>query len=264
MASDPFFDPLIANVAARTSPEVGDLTEHDEPVDPDLVQQEGDVDEWFEQAASGRGAGVVDARPPADQLGAAALPIDGDLVRPGRRPLTRHLGRIPSALPDGAHRQAASVAQPRRLRMFAVVALTTAALLAAVVLAMRPASPGPPSANPKPTSSPTPAAVSTRSTSSASQQAVDQARARRAARALKRRRAAAAERRHHLAAQRRRAAARRRAARLAAAARRRAPARVAPTLTPTPTAPQRRVPPPPPAPPRRPSVSPVCAEFPPC
>jgi hypothetical protein len=263
MASDPFFDSLIPKVAPRTSAEVGDLTEHDEEVDPDLAQQEGDVDEWFEQAASGRGGGVVDARPPADQLGAAALPIDGDLVRPGRRPLTRHLGRIPSALPDGAHPQAASVAQPRRLRMLAVVALTTAALLAAVVvLAMRPASPGPPSADPKPVPSPTPAAVSTRSTSSASQQAADQAGARRAARALKRRRAAAAERRRHLAAQRRRAAARRRAARSAAATRRRAPARVAPT--PTPTAPQRRVSPPPPAPPRRPSVSPVCAEFPPC
>jgi hypothetical protein len=263
MASDPFFDSLIAaNVAASTSREVGDLTEHDEEVDPGLVQQEGDVDEWFEQAASGRGGGVVDARPPADQLGAAALPIDGDLVRPRRRPLTRHRGRTPPSLPDGADRQATSVAQPRRLRLLAVVALATAALLAAVGLATWPASPGPPSANPKPAPGPTPAVVSTRSSGSASQQASDQARSRRAARALKLRRAAAAERRRHLAAQRRRAAARRRAARSAAAARRRAPARAAPA--PTPTVPRRRVSPSPPAPARRPSVSPVCAEFPPC
>jgi hypothetical protein len=262
MASDPFFDSLIAaNVAASTSREVGDLTEHDEEVDPGLVQQEGDVDEWFEQAASGRGGGVVDARPPADQLGAAALPIDGDLVRPRRRPLTRHRGRTPPSLPDGADRQATSVAQPRRLRLLAVVALATAALLAAVGLATWPASPGPPSTNPKPAPGLTPAVVPTRSSGSASQQASDQARSRRAARALKLRRAAAAERRRHLAAQRRRAAARRRAAR-SAAARRRAPAPAAPA--PTPTVPRRRVSPPPPAPARRPSVSPVCAEFPPC
>ena len=261
MASDPFFDSLITNVAARSSPEVGGLTQRNEKVDADLLQQGGDVDEWFEQAASGGGGGVVDARPPADQLGAAALPIEGDLVRPGRRPLTRHLGRIPSALPDGAHRHAASVAQPRRLRMFAVVVLMTAALFAGVVLVMRPASPGPPSANPKPVPRPTPAALSTRSTG-VSQRAVNQARSRRAARALQRRWAAAAERHRHLAAQRRRGAAAQRRAARAVATRHRAPARVAPA--PMPTVPRRRVSPPPSAGVRRPSVSPVCAEFPPC
>jgi hypothetical protein len=253
MASDPFFDPLVANVQS----------DGESPHDDNQAQHDGDVDDWFERAASGsRGGGDGDVLPPTEQLGAAALPLEGDLVRPGRRPHTRHLSRTTSVRPDEPFRQAASRPPPRRLRPLAFLALATGVLVLVVVLVMRPASPGPPSAAPKPTARSTPSAMPP-SARSATQQAADHARSDRAARALTRRRAAAAHRHRQLAAQRRRrAAAQRRAARAQSTPtpRRRPPAAVAPT----PATPRRPIAPPPPAPPRRPSVSPICVEFPPC
>jgi hypothetical protein len=247
MPSDPFFDSLIAYAQrAGTFPDGGDPTLRDHELD-DQAQQEGDVDEWFERAASGSREGVVDALLPADQLGAAALPLDVDLVRPHARYLTQ----ITSPLAAGRPRRAVSAPQARRLQMLAAVALATGAVLLAVVLVMRPTSPGPPSAALTQTSRAHRAApVSARR---ATQHAGVHAQANRAARALKRRRAAAAELRRQAAAARRRVT----QARSTPAPRRRTP--VAP-----PAAPRRPGSPPPPAPSRRPSVSPVCVEFPPC
>jgi len=77
--------------------------------------------------------------------------------------------------------------------MLAFVALATGVLLLAVILVMRPASPEPPSAAPKPTARDTPSATPAPARS-ATQQAADNAQSNRAARALTRRRAAATQR----------------------------------------------------------------------
>lgn len=242
MTPDPFFDPLVAQPSGTDEP----------PANGAAPGRDGDVDEWFERAASGRpaGPGEEGGPSPSEQLGAAALPLEGDLVRPARR--QRNLRRAPDApLPTQPRDHQRSLPK-RRSRALAIVALGTGVFLVSVVFLMRPASPVPEASPPK---APVVAPVPLRTVSP--EQSVASAAQQRATRRLERRRAAARRR----LAQRRAAVARRERA---ARTRRAAPRR--PARGPTAPARPRVVAPPtvarPPAPP--PAVSPGCVEFPPC
>jgi len=103
VSSDPFFDPLVARPS-----------DDERPARSDASPPDGEVDEWFERAASGRAGGSPgqDGGPsPSEQLGAAALPLEGDLVRPARR--QRSLRRAPEpALPTEQHERRSSLPKP--------------------------------------------------------------------------------------------------------------------------------------------------------
>ncbi len=130
MTADPFFAPLL-----HAEPR-GDEPTRDGQADA----SQNDVDQWFARAASGQTlAGHSDSAAQSELLGAAGLPLDGDLVRPARQPAGR-LARSATRRSNPAR----AAARPRRAwrsRALAGAALLTTALLIAVVSVMRPAHP---------------------------------------------------------------------------------------------------------------------------
>jgi hypothetical protein len=147
MTADPFFGPLLTAY----------LGEHELSPSSEVHAPDGDADvaveDWFAQAARGQARpSSGDSSPQFEQLGAAALPLDGDLVRPARQRSVRMPRRSP--LPAHTAGVAELPALPRRsprARTLVAPALLTTALLIAVIVVMRPVHPAPGAA-----SSPTP------------------------------------------------------------------------------------------------------------
>lgn len=187
-----------------------------------------ETDEWFERAgASGRLVGLACGGGSDELVGAAALPLDGDLALPPRQ---RRRPR-PQFLPAARRKQrpVARATSPRgRSRGLATVSLATGVVVLIVVAIMKPVTPAPePTTRVEPMTAPL-AAIGQAAENWREQieRADRQARAR--AKAAARRRIAARHARQRRAIARRRTAARQRAVR-AAQARRAARAPVTPT-----------------------------------
>jgi hypothetical protein len=129
MTRDPFFDELDVDVDSGA--------EHV----PAASSLNADVDDWFERAAAGRVAPAsgIDSRP-TELLGAAALPLDGDLVRPARERCMK-LPRAETPRPHRAVTATTAAVRRRRRRGLVLLAFGGLVVVITVVVLMRPVTP---------------------------------------------------------------------------------------------------------------------------
>ena len=133
MTRDPFFDDLDADV---------DSGADDVPSATAASSLNADVDDWFERAAAGRAAASpsgIDSRP-TELLGAAALPLDGDLVRPARERCLKP-PRAETPRPHRAVTATTAAVRRRRRRGLVLLAFGGLVVVIAVVVLIRPVPP---------------------------------------------------------------------------------------------------------------------------